>query len=290
MQPKRYLEADESMAKPELPDSNKGNRSYRVLVADDDDEIRNYLKGELGNTYKVVTASDGDEAYAIALDKQIDLIVSDIMMPKTDGFELLKKIRGNADLAHIPIILLTTSEDFNTRMTGWEKGADGYLTKPFRIEELRQLCSSLISGRIRLKGRFSSHGKKVEDNIEKVEVKGNDEILLERITKAINENIGDSEFGVEQLAEAVGLSRVHLHRKMKALLGLAPRDFLKSVRLKRAAEMLLKRNTNISQIGYSVGFSSPGQFSESFKKYFGCSPSEYIAKETGVDSMPEDEE
>ena len=112
-------------------------------------------------------------------------------------------------------------------------------------------------------------------------MKGNDELLLERITKAINENMGDSEFGVEQLAEAIGLSRVHLHRKMKALVGLAPRDFLKSVRLKRAAELLKKRNTNISQVGYIVGFSSPGQFSDSFRKYFGCSPTEYIARETG---------
>ena len=287
--PKRYIEAEESMAQPEQKDTNKGSRNYRVMVVDDDDEIRNYLKRELGSTYKVVTAADGEEAYTIARDKQIDLIVSDIMMPKTDGFELLKKIRGNADLSHIPIILLTTSEDFNTRMTGWEKGADGYLTKPFRIEELRQLCTSLISGRIRLKGRFS-HGEKIEESIEKVELKGNDELLIEKITKAVNENIGDSEFGVEQLAEAVGLSRVHLHRKMKTLVGLAPRDFLKSVRLKRAAEMLLKRNTNISQVGYSVGFSSPGQFSESFRKYFGCSPSEYIAKESESEAPAEDTE
>lgn len=226
-----------------------------------------------------MTASDGEEAYAIALEKQIDLIISDIMMPNTDGLSLLKQIRANADLTHIPIILLTSSEDFNTRMAGWEKGADAYLTKPFHIEELRQLCSSLISGRIRLKGRFSL-GEKVDDKIEKVELKGNDELLLERITKAVNENIGNSEFGVEELAEAVGLSRVHLHRRMKALVGLAPRDFLKSIRLKRAAALLKQNTTTISQVGYMVGFSSPGQFSDSFRKYFGCSPSEYIARET----------
>lgn len=276
---KKYIEAEEAMAIPIEADDRKASRQHRVIIADDDEEIRQYLKRELGNTYKIVCAADGEEAYAIALDKQIDLIVSDIRMPKTDGFGLLKQIRSNADLAHIPIILLTTSEDFNTRMAGWEKGADGYLTKPFRIEELRQLCASLISGRIRLKGRFS-HGEKIEETIDKIEIKGNDELLLERITKAVNENLGDSEFGVEQLAEAVGLSRVHLHRKMKALIGLAPRDFLKSVRLKRAAELLKQRNTNISQVGYSVGFSSPGQFSESFRKYYGCSPSEYIARDT----------
>lgn len=116
--PKRYIEAEESMTLTEQNDPNKGSRSYRVLVVDDDDEIRSYLKRELSNTYRIVTAADGEEAYAIAQEKQIDLIVSDIMMPKTDGFELLKKIRGNADLSHIPIILLTTSEDFKTRMTG----------------------------------------------------------------------------------------------------------------------------------------------------------------------------
>ncbi|MDE6742190.1 MAG: response regulator, partial [Muribaculaceae bacterium] len=276
----KYLASSESVISQNEPQDKKVNRTHRVLIADDDDEIREYLQQELGKSYKTVVASDGDEAFAIALEKHIDLVISDIMMPNTDGLSLLKQIRSNADLAHIPIILLTTSEDFNTRMSGWEKGADAYLTKPFHIEELRQLCSSLISGRIRLKGRYS-HGERIEENIDKVEIKGNDEILLERIMKAVNENIGNSEFGVEQLAETVGLSRVHLHRKIKTLVGLAPRDFLKGVRLKRAAELLKKNTTTISQVGYTVGFSSPGQFSDSFKKYFGCSPSEYIARETG---------
>lgn len=274
----RHLEAAESVSQPGEVAARSGGKTHRILIADDDDEIRDYLKRELGQTYRTVTAADGNEAYRIAQENDIDLIISDINMPNTDGFTLLKQIRGNADLAHIPVILLTTSEDFNTRMTGWEKGADAYLTKPFRIEELRQMCASLISGRIRLKGRFS-HGEKVEEKIEKPEVKGNDELLLERIMKAVNENLGNSEFGVEELADTVGLSRVHLHRKMKTILGLAPRDFLKSVRLKQAAELLKKNNTNISQVGYTVGFSSPGQFSESFRKYFGCSPSEYIARE-----------
>lgn len=275
----RYVQSAENRPIANDNTEKKGGGKYRILIADDDEEIRDYLKSELDKYYKTVTASDGEEAYAIALEKQIDLIISDIMMPNTDGLSLLKQIRANADLTHIPIILLTSSEDFNTRMAGWEKGADAYLTKPFHIEELRQLCSSLISGRIRLKGRFSL-GEKVDDKIEKVELKGNDELLLERITKAVNENIGNSEFGVEELAEAVGLSRVHLHRRMKALVGLAPRDFLKSIRLKRAAALLKQNTTTISQVGYMVGFSSPGQFSDSFRKYFGCSPSEYIARET----------
>lgn len=287
--PKRHIAADEIMAMPQETDSSKARRNFRVLVCDDDEEICSYLKTELGTAYKIVTASNGNEAYSIAQQRHIDLIISDIMMPESDGFELLKKIRGNFDLSHIPIILLTTSEDFKMKMSGWENGADGYITKPFRIEELRQLVANLISGRIKLKGHFS-HGEKTEDKIKKVDIKGNDEILLEKITSAIDENLSDSEFGVEQLADAVGLSRVHLHRKMKILLGLTPRDFLKSVRLKRAAEMLLKKNTNISQIAYSVGFSSPGQFSESFKKYYGCSPSEYISRFSDSDASPDETE
>lgn len=276
----RHQEAKEIIGLPADIAEKPGYKYHKILIADDDDEIRNYLKRELGQTYKIVTAPDGAEAYRIAFESDIDLIVSDINMPNTDGFSLLRLIRANADLAHIPVILLTTSEDFESRMTAWEKGADAYVTKPFRIEELRRICANLISGRIRLKGRFT-HGETAEAKIDKVQIKGNDELLLERITKAVNENIGNSEFGVEQLAETVGLSRVHLHRKMKALVGLAPRDFLKSIRLKRAAELLKKRNTNISQIGYTVGFSSPGQFSDAFRKYFGCSPSEFIAREDG---------
>lgn len=285
----RHLEVGESVSLPGTVPAKTGGKQHRILIADDDDEIRDYLKRELGQTYKTVTAADGNEAYRIAQENEIDLIISDINMPNSDGLSLLRHIRANADLAHIPVILLSTSEDLQTRMEGWEKGADAYLTKPFHIEELRQLCASLISGRIRLKGRFS-HGEKAEEKIEKVEIKGNDELLLERIMKAVNENIGNSEFGVEELADNVGLSRVHLHRKMKALLGLAPLDFLKSVRLKRAAELLKKNNTNISQVGYTVGFSSPGQFSDSFRKYFGCSPSEYIARETGATSALNEEE
>lgn len=283
-EPQRFVEVTPSITVTDEQENKRRSLKHLVLIADDDEEIRNYLQSELGKYYKTVTASDGEEAYAIALEKNIDLIISDIMMPNADGFSLLKQIRSNPDLTQIPLILLTTSEDFNTRMSGWEKGADAYLTKPFHIEELRQLCSSLISGRIRLKGRYT-HGEDVERFIEKVEAKGNDELLLERITRAVNENIGNSEFGVEELADAVGLSRVHLHRKMKALLGLAPRDFLKSVRLKRAAELLKKNSNTISQVGYMVGFSSPGQFSDSFRKYFSCSPSEYIARERGGNNI-----
>lgn len=277
--PRKYIvpEAIEAAADP-LP-AKGGTPAYKILVADDDDEIRHYLKAELEPTYRIVTASDGNEAYRLAQETDIDLIISDVMMPDADGFTLLKKTRNNADLAHIPVILLTSSDSFETRMSGWSKGADAYLTKPFRIEELRQLCASLISGRVRLRGRYSN-GRKVEQAIEKVEVKGNDEVFLEKVMKATNENIGNSEFGVEELAETVGISRAHLHRRLKELLGLAPREFLKSIRLKQAAELLKKNNVNISQVGYMVGFSSPGQFSDAFKKYFGCTPTEFIGRES----------
>lgn len=250
----------------------------KVLVVDDDEEIREYLKQELGVFYKMVTACNGEEAYQIALQQKIDLIISDVVMPEMDGFELLKKAKTNVNISHIPIILLTSQAEYHNRIKGWNVGADAFVSKPFVVEELMVICENLISSRTKLKGRFGA-GQEVEDKMKPIEVKANDEFFMERLMNAMNENISDSKFSVEDLAEAVGVSRVQLHRKLKNLTGDTTSDFIRNIRLKQAAKLLKEKKVNVSQIAYLVGFTSPTMFSIAFKKLYGCSPSEYAERE-----------
>lgn len=259
--------------------ASKSKTQWRILVVDDDEEIREYLKFELGIYYKVITACNGAEAYQIALSQRVDLIISDVVMPEMDGFELLKRTRGNANISHIPFVLLTSQTEYDSRLKGWNVGADAFLAKPFQIEELLLICENLITGRIRLKGRFGMD-QEVEEKMKTIEVKANDEYFMERLMKAINENLEDSKFSVEDLAEAVGVSRVQLHRKLKTLTGNTTTEFIRNIRLKQAAKLLKERKVNISQIAYLVGFTNPTLFSIAFKKFYGCAPSEYADRKT----------
>lgn len=237
------------------------------------------MKFELGIYYKVITACNGTEAYQIALSQRVDLIISDVVMPDMDGFELLKRTRGNANISHIPFVLLTSQTEYDSRLKGWNVGADAFLAKPFQIEELLLICENLITGRIRLKGRFGMD-QEVEEKMKTIEVKANDEYFMERLMKAINENLEDSKFSVEDLAEAVGVSRVQLHRKLKTLTGNTTTEFIRNIRLKQAAKLLKERKVNVSQIAYLVGFTNPTLFSIAFKKFYGCAPSEYADRKT----------
>lgn len=259
--------------------ASKSKTQWRILVVDDDEEIREYLKLELGVYYKVITACNGVEAYQLALSQRVDLIISDVVMPEMDGFELLKRAKGNANISHIPFVLLTSQTEYDSRLKGWNVGADVFLAKPFQIEELLLICENLITGRIRLKGRFGMD-QEVEEKMKTIEVKANDEYFMERLMKAINENLEDSKFSVEDLAEAVGVSRVQLHRKLKTLTGNTTTEFIRNIRLKQAAKLLKERKVNVSQIAYLVGFTNPTLFSIAFKKFYGCAPSEYADRKT----------
>lgn len=258
--------------------SVKSKTQWKVLVVDDDEEMREYLKQELGVYYKVITACNGVEAYQAALNQRIDLIISDVVMPEMDGFEFLKMTKGNANISHVPFVLLTTQAEYGNRLKGWNVGADAFLAKPFHIEELLLVCENLIAGRVRLKGRFSVD-QEVEDKMKSIEVKANDDFFMERLMNAINDNLENSNFGVEDLAAAVGVSRVQLHRKLKALTGNTTTEFVRNIRLKQAARLLKEKKINVSQIAYLVGFTNPTLFSIAFKKFYGCTPSEYANRE-----------
>ena len=251
--------------------------TYHVAVVDDDEEMRHFLQTELGETYHVHAYPDGQKALEGIVDTVPDLVVTDVVMPNIDGIELLKRLKASTKTSHIPVILLTTKTEHQSRVEGLEQGADAYVDKPFNLEELEARIASLIANRIRVRGKFSGMQEQ-EDTVRKVELKGNDATLMEKIMKAVNARIDDSDFNVEALAEEVGLSRVQLHRRMKELTGITVGEFIRNLRLQQAAKLLEKGDTTIAQVTYAVGFANPTHFASAFKKHFGVTPSEYMAK------------
>lgn len=264
-------ESEEETAKTR---NHKAN--YRIVIVDDDDEILRFLEAELSSQYKVYICRNGKEGLQTILKQQPDLIISDVVMPEMDGISLLKTIRNNPNVSHIPFILLTSKAEYKDRIEGLSKGADAYLGKPFVVEELRVHIKNLIETRLLLKGKFSG----VRDQVGKIEIaenKSGDERLMERVMNVMNKFLDDSEFNVEMLAREVGLSRVQLHRKMKDITGVSTSVFIRNLRMKKAAALLQEGKLNISEIADAVGFDSQANFATVFKKFYGVSPSEYAA-------------
>ena len=261
------------------PQRGAASRNSKILLVDDDIEICRYLKSELSDWYRFVICNNGKEALKQLLSGDFDLVVSDVVMPEMDGITLLRNIKGNANISHVPVIMLTSKSEISDRLEGIKLGADAYLAKPFSLEELHLTIDNLIDNVRRLKGKFTG-ALKQDDKVEKVEVKGYDEELMERIMKVVNENLSDSDFNVEKMCDEVGVSRTQLHRKLKEMTGVPTSEFLRNIRLNEAARLIRERKINITQVSYMVGFANNSHFSTAFKKYFGMSPTEYAAKYT----------
>ena len=259
------------------PAANSSAR-YRVLIVDDDREIGNYISSELGHYYKFSICSNGREGLKELLTNPYDLVISDVMMPEMDGFTMLRMIKTNLNISHLPVIMLTSKADVGNRLEGLERGADAFLAKPFNMEELHMNIENLIHSRLHLKGKFSGAQQQAE-LLEQPEVKGNDELLMERIMKVVNKNLSNSDFNVDMLTQEVGISRAQLHRKMKELTGISTSEFIRNIRLEQAARLLKEQKVNITQVAYAVGFSNLAHFSTVFRKHFGVSPSEYAERE-----------
>ena len=253
------------------------SRNSKILLVDDDIEICRYLKSELSDWYRFVICNNGKEALKQLLSGDFDLVVSDVVMPEMDGITLLRNIKGNANISHVPVIMLTSKSEISDRLEGIKLGADAYLAKPFSLEELHLTIDNLIDNVRRLKGKFTG-ALKQDDKVEKVEVKGYDEELMERIMKVVNENMSDSDFNVEKMCDEVGVSRTQLHRKLKEMTGVPTSEFLRNIRLNEAARLIREHKINITQVSYMVGFANNSHFSTAFKKYFGMSPTEYAAR------------
>ena len=259
----------------EAPTSKPKTRQ-RVLVVEDEEEIRAYLKAELSDTYRVVTCCNGKEAYDFILKEMPDLVISDVMMPEMDGLTLCHKLKQNTNVNHIPIILLTAKSRTEDTLEGMETGADAYIVKPFNTELLKSTAANLITNRRLLRNKFSGTQQQ-EDKIEKISMKSNDEVLMDRIMKVVNKHLGNPEFNVEMLASEVGLSRVHVHRKLKEITNLSTHDFIKNIRLQQAASLLdQNKKMTISEVAYAVGYTNLSHFSNSFKEKYGMSPKEYM--------------
>lgn len=254
----------------------RAKSSCTLLIIDDDEEIRTFLDEELAPYYRLLLAKDGNEGLQIALTELPDLIISDVLMPGLDGLQLVRRLKATTNTNHIPIVLLTSKAEAEDRIEGLETGVDGYMAKPFRVEELRTLIENLLKNRLRLRGKFS--GSHQEDKIKKVELRANNDVLMERVMKIVNDHLDNPDLSVEMLAEEVGLSRTQLHRRLKELTGISSGEFIRNIRLKKAAELLTERKVNISQVAYMLGFSSQSHFSTAFRKCYGISPSEYILR------------
>lgn len=250
----------------------------KVMVVDDDAEMRQYIKNEMSEWYKVDTFTNGLEALDALLKDHYDIVVSDVMMPEMDGVTLLKKIKTNSRINDIPVILLTSKSDVADRLEGFKKGADAFLAKPFNMSELHILTDNLINNVRRLRGKFSG-AQEQKDKMEQIEVKGNNDQLMNRIMKSINEHISDPDFNVESLAEDVGISRAQLHRKMKEITGISTGEFIRNLRLEQAARLISEQKINVTQVAYAVGFNNQTHFSTVFRKRYGMSPTEYAKKE-----------
>lgn len=252
----------------------RARTSYRLAFVDDNENLRDFIHTELSETYTVSTYANGEDALADIIEQQHDVVVTDIKMPKMNGYTLLQRLKSNVTTSHIPVIMLTTLSDHDSLLEGLDKGADAYIPKPFNVEELEAVVANVIENRLRLRGKYSGLQDQ-EDTLVKVEMKGNDEILMNRIMEIINQNLTDSDFNVEMLVDKIGMSRAQFYRKIKELTGMTGGEFIRGLRMKEAARLLQKTDVGIAQVGYRVGFSSPTNFSVSFKKYFGISPSEY---------------
>ena len=243
-----------------------------VLIVEDNQDVRNYIKGHLNNSNRIIFATNGEEGYNQALEHIPDLIISDVMMPKMDGFKLCNKLKTDERTSHIPIILLTAKATGDDKIDGLEKGADDYIMKPFDAKELQVRVKNLIDQRKKI---AEYHRKNQLFNISEIDAASVDKKFLIKAFEIVNRHIADEDLSVEVFANEIALSRVQLHRKLVALIGYPPGDFIRIVRLSKAAELIKNKFGNISEIGLEVGFSNSANFAKAFRSQFGVSPTEF---------------
>lgn len=243
-----------------------------VLVVEDHPDMRAFLKQELAAEHRVEEAADGAAGFARAVELVPDLLITDLMMPELDGYELVRRLRADERTSHVPIIMLTARASEDAEIEGLETGVDAYLAKPFSARVLRTRVRNLLNLRRLLRSRYADEIWLRPEEIEATPV---DRRFLDKVTAAIESGLSDPSLSVESLASAVAMSRSQLHRKLIAILDQSPGALIRGMRLRRAADLLRAGNRTISQIAYETGFSDQAHFTRSFKQQFGCTPSEY---------------
>lgn len=256
------------------PASAKGAKAEIVIVEDEED-IQEYLKAQLSSDFKIRTYPNGKVALNEILKNKPDLVISDIMMPEMDGTTLCAKLKSNINTNDVPIILLTAKSREEDQLEGLQTGADAYILKPFNMDILHRNIINLLTMRRTLRNKFTGNESQ-NHQVEQIEMQTPDNSLMQRVMEVINENINDSDLSVDMIAQKVGISRVHLHRKMKELTNQTPHSFIRNIRLQQAAKLLKDGKQSITEVMYACGFSNSASFSTMFKNLYGCSPREYM--------------
>jgi two-component system cell cycle response regulator len=244
-----------------------------ILLVDDNKDIIELLKFDLGKKYTILKSHNGKEAVDVLCSETVHLVVTDIMMPVMDGYELCKIIKSDFHTSHIPVILLTAKNTFRSKMEGLELGADAYIDKPFSLEHLQVQIANLLVNRNKIKEHFANSPLV---NIKSIAYSKADEQFLEELNGAIHLHMNDQNLDVEQIAKYMNMSRPTLYRKIKAISDLTPNELINIARLKKAAVLLAEGTYSINEVGEMVGYTSPTHFGRNFQKQFSLTPSEYL--------------
>ena len=274
------IDADEEDADDETITKNKKT----VLVVDDDQGLCKYVASQISDKYNVIIAHSGNTAWQKILTARPDAIVTDIRMPDGNGIELCKRIKANPETDNLPIVMLTSENSDMAEITSLNLQVDHFISKPFNVLKLKGAIAQGLKVREKMMGKLRRN--EVDFDYAEQTIDSADDKLFVRINESLKKNLDDSSFGVNELASIVGISRVHLNRKMKDRYGVSPNNFIRSYRLKQAAYLLINNNVNVSEVAYRVGFSSHSHFSNTFREYFGMTPKEFIAYYT---EHPDDE-
>ncbi len=259
----------------EVPTADRATHRTTVLLVDDDKELLDYMSSQLRDEYDISTAGSGNQGWERVLAERPDIVVTDIQMPDGDGFELLRRIKRNPETDLTAVIVLTTENDARNHMQAMELQAEHFLPKPFNAQMLQTALSQVTRLRMQLQQRMRR--TQMTTDYDAPTSDDADQRLMKRIRQTIVDHIADSDLNVESLAQEVGMSRVHLNRKLKQLCGISPSAYIRSVRLKQAAWLLATKQVNVSEAAYSVGFSSHSYFSSNFHDFFGMTPKEFVA-------------
>ena len=254
----------------ELADS-RGDKPV-VLVADDNPDMLSFIVCQLESNYVVVTANDGVEALKVLDNQEVSLVVSDVVMPRMDGFELCKLIKSKLDYSHIPVILLTAKTNIQSKIEGLELGADAYIEKPFSVGYLQACIANLINSREKLRQAFAQSPFVAANTMALTKA---DEEFMKKLNEIIQNNLHNPDFSMDDIVDSLNMSRSNFYRKIKGVLDLSPNEYLRLERLKRAAQLLKEGNGRVNEICYMVGFNSPSYFSKCFQKQFGVLPKEF---------------
>jgi two-component system cell cycle response regulator len=244
-----------------------------LLLVDDNEEILDFLADDLANDYTVLTALNGEQALEVLKNDAVQIVITDIMMPVMDGFELCKRIKSDIDHSHIPVIMLTAKHTLQSKIEGLEMGADAYIEKPFSPKHLQAQIANLLKNRSKIKAYFASSPLV---HVNTMAYSKADEDFLKKLDEEINKNLANLDLDVEQLAVIMNMSRPTLYRKIKSISDLTPNELINVARLKIAAKLLTEGNYKMFEISEIVGYTSQTNFGRNFLKQFGMSPSDYL--------------